>query len=146
MRTKERYRELKKHHGDIMDITADMLTAIRNASASRLGSVKVLYSRMNFSIAEILRGSGWIKSVELKKRGEKSWMALELAYREDGSALIQGAQRVSTQGHRIYRTYKKIPYVKHGYGLAILSTSKGVMTGKEARKSRLGGEIICEVW
>lgn len=129
-----------------MDITADMLVAIQNAGASGLGSVKVPYSRMNFSIAEILKKSGRIKDAELKKRGEKSWIVLELGYHEDGAALIQGARRVSTQGRRIYRTHKKVPYVKHGYGLAILSTSKGVITGEEARKSRLGGEVICEVW
>ena len=129
-----------------MDITSDMLTTIRNASATRLPSVKVLYSRMNFSIAEILRSSGWIKNVELKKRGEKSWITLELIYREDGTALIQGAQKISTQGKRIYRTHTKIPTIKYGYGMAILSTSRGVMSGKEAKRLKVGGEILCKIW
>ncbi len=129
-----------------MDTTSDMLTTIRNASAVRLPSVKVPYSRMNFSVAEILRASGWIKNAELKKRGEKNWMVLELAYREDGTALIQGVQRVSTQGKRIYRTHKKIPTIKHGYGLAILSTSRGVMSAKEAKRLKVGGEVLCEIW
>jgi small subunit ribosomal protein S8 len=129
-----------------MDTTSDMLTIIRNAGASRLPSVKVPYSRMNFSIAEILRASGWVKNVDLKKRGEKSWITLELAYRDDGTALIQGAQKISTQGKRIYRTHTKIPAVKYGYGMAILSTSKGVMSAKEAKRLKVGGEVLCKIW
>jgi small subunit ribosomal protein S8 len=129
-----------------MDSTSDMLTTIRNASASKLPSVKVPYSRMNFSIAEILRKSGWLKNVELKKRGEKSWITLDLMYREDGTPLIQEAQKVSTQGKRVYRTHTKIPAVRHGYGLAILSTSKGVMSAQEAKRLKVGGEVVCQIW
>lgn len=129
-----------------MDPTADMLVTIRNAGASKLPSVKVPYSKVNFSIAGILRESGRIKNVELKKRGEKSWIVLELAYSEDGRSLIEGAKKVSTQGHRIYRTYNKVPYVKHGHGIAILSTSRGVMSAKEAKRLKVGGEVLCEIW
>lgn len=129
-----------------MDKTSDMLTIIRNAQRVKHASVKSPYSRVNFGIAEILKKEGWIKDIELRKRGERSWIILGLSYNKDGTPVIQDIQKVSKPGKRIYVGSKKMPVVRQGYGLAVVSTPKGIMTGKEAKKQGVGGEILCRVW
>lgn len=129
-----------------MDTTSDMLTIIRNAQAVKRASVKASYSGVNFGIADVLRKEGWVKSVELKKRGEKSWIIIELAYGDDGLPAIEGIEKVSKPGKRIYVGYKEIPVVKQGYGVAVISTPGGIMTGVEAKKKKVGGEVLCRVY
>ena len=129
-----------------MDNIANMLTTIRNAQAVNAESAKAPYSKVNLGIAEILKSEGLINNLEIKKRGEKSWLILELKYNEDKSPAIADIQRASKSGKRVYVGYKKIFTVKQGHGLAIVSTPNGIMTGREARKSKLGGEILCKVW
>ena len=129
-----------------MDNIANMLTIIRNAQAVKKESVKAPYSKVNFGIAEILKKEGWVKGVELKKRGEKSWVIINLSYDKDGMPGITEIKRVSKLGKRVYVGYKEIPVVRQGYGLAVLSTQNGIIAGKDARKQKVGGEILCKVW
>lgn len=129
-----------------MDQIADMLTIIRNALPVKQSSVKAPYSKVNFGIAEILKKEGRIKDIELKKRGEKTWIIIELAYNSDGDPAIREIKKISKPGKRVYVGYKKIPVVSYGYGLAILSTPQGIITGREARKQKTGGEILCKVY
>lgn len=128
-----------------MDNIANMLTIIRNAQAVKHETVKTPYSKVNFGIAEILKKGGWLKDVELKKKGEKSWLIIHLAYNKEGSS-IASIQRISKPGKRVYVGYDKIPRINQGYGAAILSTPAGIMTGKEAKKLKIGGELLCKVY
>jgi len=129
-----------------MDNIANMLTIIRNAQAVKKESVKAPYSKVNFGISEILKKEGWVKSVELKKRGEKSWIIINLAYNKEGMPEIKEIKRISKPGKRVYVGYKEIPVVSQGYGIAVLSTQNGIIAGKDARKQKVGGEILCKVW
>lgn len=136
-----------------MDPIADMLTSIKNALAVKKEMVDIPFSKMKFEIAKILEKEGFIEKVEKKKKKikkgkmrPKPFLEIYLKYDENRNPSIFGLKRVSKPGQRIYLPYKKIKKVKGGYGIAILSTSKGLMTDKEARKNKIGGEIICEVW
>mgnify|MGYP000701695201 CR=1 FL=1 len=129
-----------------MDNIANMLTIIRNAQAVKKESVKAPYSKVNFGISEILKKEGWVKSVELKKRGEKSWIIINLSYDKEGMPEIKEIKRISKPGKRVYVGYKEIPVVSQGYGIAVLSTQNGIIAGKDARKQKVGGEILCKVW
>jgi len=129
-----------------MDNIANMLTIIRNAQAVKKESVKAPYSKVNFGISKILKKEGRIKSVEVKKRGEKSWIIINLFYDKDGMSGIREIKRVSKPGKRIYVGYKEIPVVSQGYGFTVLSTQNGIIAGNDARKQKVGGEILCKVW
>lgn len=129
-----------------MDPIADMLTRIRNAQAVLKKDVLVPYSRIKFEIAKILEKKGFVESVRKfgRKGGKK--IKIVLRYDEDKRPFISGLRRVSKQGQRIYRSVEEIRPVRGGTGISIVSTSQGVMTGKEAKKRKMGGEVICEVW
>lgn len=127
-----------------MDPISNMLTVIRNALAVRQLSVSFPFSKLKYEIGEILKKQGFVEKVEKKGRVKK-FIEVTLKY-ENGIPAVSGLKRISKPGQRIYLPYKKIKRVKGGYGFAIISTSKGLMTEKEARKQKLGGEIICEVW
>lgn len=129
-----------------MDPIANMLTSIRNAQAVEHKSVRVPYSKVNFGILEILKREGWIESVELKKKEKKNLLIATLKYIGQGKPTISGLRRISKPGKRIYVKQNEIPYVRGNYGLAILSTPQGITTGKEARKKKIGGEVLCEIW
>ena len=134
-------RASKNHLGNMTDPISDMLNSIRNAQAVLKETVSLPFSKMKYEIALILQKNGLIKEVEKKGRKEKK-LALTL-YKKN---IISGLKRVSRSGQRIYVAAKDIKPVKGGYGLAIISTSKGLMTNREAKKNKLGGEIICEIW
>ncbi|OHE21492.1 MAG: 30S ribosomal protein S8 [Syntrophobacterales bacterium RBG_19FT_COMBO_59_10] len=129
------------------DPIADMLTRIRNANRVHFKSVDVLSSRINLNIAKVLKKSGYIGGYDLKKdlRGHEV-LRVYLKYPDTKRTVITDIQRVSKPGRRVYVRSEKIPAVLNGYGVSILSTSKGVMTDKEARELSLGGEILCNVW
>lgn len=127
------------------DPIADMLTRIKNAQAVLKPTVEIPYSRMKYQIALILEREGFVEKVEKKFRRNKRIIKIFLKY-EKGEPKILDIQRVSKPGRRIYLPYKKIKAPKGGYGIAIISTSQGLMTDKEARKRHLGGEVLCEVW
>jgi len=127
------------------DPIADMLTRIRNAQAVLKPEVFIPFSKIKYQIAKILEKEGFVESAEKKGRGVKRKIKIVLKY-DDKTPAISGLKRISKPGQRIYLPVKKIKPVRGGFGIAIISTSKGLMTDKEARKKKLGGEIICEIW
>jgi len=136
---------LKNQVGNYMDPITDMLNRIRNAQAVLHAQVEVPFSNLKFEIAKVLEKKGFIEKVVKSGRKEKKSLEITLKY-ENKVPVISGLRRVSKQGQRIYLSAKKVRKVKGGYGIAIISTSKGLMTGKETRRQKLGGEILCEVW
>ena len=129
------------------DPIADMLTRIRNGSRVRFKSVDVLSSRINLNMAKVLKKSGYISGYDLKKdpRGQEV-LRLYLKYPDSKKTVITGIQRVSKPGRRVYVKSEKIPKVLNGYGISILSTSKGVLADRDARKEGIGGELLCSIW
>lgn len=128
-----------------MDPISNMLSSIRNALAVEKNTVDVSFSKLKHEITKILEKEGYIERIEKKGRGVKKIIRIFLKY-ENKIPVISGLRKISKPGQRIYLKSKEIKSVRHGYGKAIVSTSKGLMTDKEARKQKLGGEIICEVW
>lgn len=131
------------------DPIADMLNRIRNAQALLKERVSLPFSKIKYEIARILEKEGFIEKFEKKGRKTKKTLEIILKYHQEGSnkkPAILGFKRISKPGQRIYSKSKKIKKVKGGYGIVIISTSKGLMTGEEARKQKLGGELLCEVW
>jgi len=127
------------------DPITDMLNRIRNAQAVLKPTVDVPISKIKLEICQILAREGFIKTFE--KKGRKNKKVIQITLKYDGKIpAISGMKRISKPGQKIYLPYKKIKRVKGGYGLSIISTSKGLITNKEARKKRLGGEVICEIW
>ena len=128
-----------------MDPISEMLTSIRNAQAVSKETISIPFSNLKFEIAKILKREGFVENVEKKGRKMKKNIEITLKYDQKKPA-ISGLKRISKPGQRIYLSWKKIKPVKSGYGIAIISTSKGLMTNKEARKQKLGGEVIAEIW
>ncbi|MEK6576191.1 MAG: 30S ribosomal protein S8 [Nitrospirota bacterium] len=128
------------------DPIADMLTRIRNASMRRIEEVDLPSSRIRVEIARILREEGFLKGFKATKEEGLDVLRLFLKYTEEERPVISGLTRVSKPGRRVYAGTKEIPPVKRGLGIAIVSTSSGIMTDKEARKNNIGGEVICYVW
>ena len=130
----------------ITDSIADMLTRIRNANTAKHDTVDVPASNMKKSIAQILLDEGYIKAFQVIEDGKQGVIRITLKYGENKSQIIKGLRRVSKPGLRIYTSCEDIPRVMKGLGVAIVSTSKGVMTDKEARKANVGGEILAFIW
>lgn len=130
------------------DPISDMLTRIRNAQAVGHSTVDIPFSKIKFSLAGILAKEGFIKNAEKKGRGIKREIEIELIYEDKKNAIpkIGELKRISKPGKREYIKAKDIRPVLGGRGISIVSTSKGLMAGKEARKKGLGGEILCEIW
>lgn len=129
------------------DPIADMLTRIRNGSRVHFKSVDVLNSRINLNMAKVLKKSGYISGYDIKKDHEgHEVLKLYMKYSDGKRAVITNIERVSKPGRRVYVKSEKIPKVLNGYGISILSTSKGIMADKEARELSLGGELLCNVW
>ncbi|MBI2484877.1 30S ribosomal protein S8 [Candidatus Uhrbacteria bacterium] len=129
----------------ITDPISDMLTRLRNASAVHKTEVAVPYSNVKWAIAKILAAEGFVKKADVVGEGIGRSIVLTLAY-EDGEPRLRSLRRVSTPGSRVYRKATELPRVLSGFGFAIVSTSSGIMTNKEARSRRLGGEVICEIF
>ena len=130
----------------VTDAIADMLTRIRNANAAKHDSVKIPASNMKKAIAQILVDEGYIKGFTVEEDGKQGIMEVQLKYGPNKSQVITGLRRVSKPGLRIYTNCEDMPKVMKGLGIAILSTPKGVMTDKDARKANLGGEVLAFVW
>jgi small subunit ribosomal protein S8 len=128
------------------DPIGDMLTRIRNASSARHEKVVVPASRLKVRIAEVLREEGFIKDYVRHEDGVQGAITIVLKYTSDRDPAITAIKRVSTPGLRRYVPTDEIPRVLNGMGIAILSTSKGVLVDREARKQKVGGELICTVW
>ena len=130
----------------VTDIIADMLTRIRNANAAKHDSVDVPASNMKKAIAQILVDEGYVKSFSVIDDGKQGIIRIQLKYGANKTQVIQGLRRVSKPGLRIYTSVEDMPQVMRGLGIAILSTSKGIMTDKKARKENIGGEVLAFVW
>ena len=130
------------------DPIADMLTRIRNASKVGKPEVLIPYSRLKLTIAKILEREGYVAAVETvrAKAGNFNEIKVVLKYREGRDGLIQSVKRISTPGRRLYLGYRDLPAFVTKRGVSILSTPKGVMTNKEARKEKVGGELLCEIF
>ena len=130
----------------ITDTIADMLTRIRNANSAKHPTVDVPASNMKKQIAQILVDEGYIKSFRVIDDDKQGVIGITLKYTENKSQVITGLRRVSKPGLRIYSNSKDMPKVMKGLGIAIVSTSKGIMTDREARKNNVGGEVLAFVW
>ena len=128
------------------DTIADMLTRIRNALIAKHDSVEIPASTMKKAIAQILVDEGYIKSIEVIADGEKKTIRVQLKYGANKQRVIVGIKRISRPGLRVYARKDEMPKVLGGLGIAIVSTSRGVMTDREARKQGVGGEVLAYVW
>ena len=130
----------------VTDTIADMLTRIRNANQMRYKEVEVPASKMKLEIARILKEEGFIADFKVKKNDVQNIIVLSLKYGEKKERVITGLKRISKPGLRVYAKAEEVPTVLNGLGIAIMSTSKGVMTGKDAKKQSLGGEVLAYIW
>jgi small subunit ribosomal protein S8 len=130
----------------ISDVIADMLTRIRNANNAKHETVDVPASNLKKSIAQILLDEGYIKSFQIVEDGKQGIIRIALKYAPGKQKVIHGLRRVSKPGLRIYSNCEDMPKVMNGLGIAIVSTSKGVMTDKKARQANVGGEVLAFVW
>ena len=128
------------------DVIADMLTRIRNANDAKHQSVDIPASNMKRAIADILLEEGYIKAFQVIEDGKQGIIRISLKYGEGKAKVIHGLRRVSKPGLRIYASCEDMPRVMNGLGIAIVSTSKGVMTDKKARLANVGGEVLAFVW
>jgi small subunit ribosomal protein S8 len=128
------------------DPIADMLTRIRNAITARKAKVIMPASKLKARIAEVLKDEGFVGVVSSEEDDKQGLLHIELRYDNNNHNAIQGIRRVSKPGQRRYARHTGLPKVRSGLGIAILTTSKGVMTEREARKQGVGGELLCEVW
>jgi small subunit ribosomal protein S8 len=128
-----------------MDQITDMLNRIRNAQAVGHAKAEIPFSNLKYEIARILEKEGLVSKAEKKGRKAQKLIEITLKY-SDKIPAISGLKRISKPGQRIYRGFKQLKPVKSGYGIAVVSTPKGLMTDKEARKQKTGGEVICQIW
>jgi len=130
----------------VTDTIADMLTRIRNANQMRYQQVSVPASNLKVSLAKILKEEGFIEDYKLVNEDVQGTIELTLKYGQNKERVITGLKRISKPGLRVYAKSTEIPKVLNGLGIAVISTSHGVMTDKEARKQNLGGEVLCYIW
>ncbi len=130
----------------VNDSIADMLTRMRNALVMKYNNVEVIGTKMNLGIAEILKREGYIEDFQYEKNSTGDKLTLTLKYGAKKERVITGLKRISKSGLRVYATVEELPRVLNGLGIAIISTSKGLMTDKEARKEGLGGEVLAYIW
>ena len=130
----------------VTDTIADMLTRIRNANSMRYTEVKIPASKLKLELARILKEEGFIVSYKVEDEEVQGMIYLTLKYGEKKERVITGLKRISKPGLRVYAKAEDVPKVLNGLGIAIISTSKGIMTDKEARKQNLGGEVLAYIW
>jgi len=130
----------------VTDPIADMLTRIRNANSAKHQTVDIPRSKMKAAIAEILKNEGYIKGYEMVDDGAQGTIRVSLKYGANKEKVISGLERISKPGLRVYRNADELPKVLKGLGIAIVSTSKGIMTDKEARRAHIGGEVLAYIW
>ena len=130
----------------ITDTIADLLTRIRNAAAAKHDTVEVPASNMKKAICQILVDEGYVRSFTVTEDGKQGMIKIVLKYAEGKTSVIKGLRRVSKPGLRIYSNAEELPRVMKGLGIAIISTSKGLMTDREARRLNIGGEVLAFIW
>ena len=128
------------------DVIADMLTRIRNANDAKHATVDIPASNMKKAIADILVEEGYVKSYQIIEDGKQGTIRVTLKYEGNKQKVLRGIRRISKPGLRIYAGYEDMPKVMNGLGIAIVSTSKGIMTDKKARANKIGGEVLAFVW
>jgi len=128
------------------DPVADMLTRIRNALQAAHEIVNIPSSTLKINLANVLKSEGYIKNLRIISDGQHRYIRVFLKFDKNGAPVIEGLKRISKPSCRVYAGYDEIPEVLNGYGVNIVSTSKGIMTDREARKQKVGGEILCAVW
>jgi small subunit ribosomal protein S8 len=128
------------------DPIADMLTRIRNGALARHDRVEMPHSKLKEHVADVMKSEGYLDDVRVSEGDERKTLTVLLRYGRDRDPAIDGLRRVSTPGRRVYVRHDRIERVCSGMGISILSTSRGVMTDREARRQRVGGELLCEVW
>ena len=129
-----------------MDMIADMLTRMRNALRNRRGEVVMPYSRMRHQVAEVLKREGYVREASAGGEGAKRTLTVRLKYGPLGEQVIRRIERFSSPGRRFYRGVEDLPRVLDGLGILVVSTPKGVLSDREAREQRVGGELICRIW
>jgi small subunit ribosomal protein S8 len=131
----------------LTDPIADMLTRIRNASAARKDEVEIPYSRIKFEIARILKDEGYVRNVSWNSKGKKKGpIRVQLKYGPNRERVLHGIVRISKPGRRTYSGSKDVPSTLGGLGITIVSTSRGILTDRDARSQKVGGEVLCSVW
>jgi len=130
----------------LTDPIADMLTRIRNAALIRAEKVDIPASRMKLDIAKILKEEGFIRAYKILKDKKQGILRITLKYAPDNQPVISGLKRISKPGRRVYVNTDLIPTVMGGVGISILTTSKGILTGKICRRDKIGGEVLCHIW
>lgn len=128
------------------DPIADMLTRIRNASTARHVQVVIPSSNMKADIARVLTEEGFVEAYGITDDKPQPNLVIRMKYDREGEPVITGLERVSKPGRREYTGFRDVPWVRSGLGITILSTPQGIMTGRQARKQRVGGEVVCNVW
>ncbi len=130
----------------VTDPISDMITQVRNASRVGKPQVVVSFSNLKLALANVLKKEGYLKNVARNSRFSRNYITLDIAYNDKGESKILEIERVSKPSRRIYRKADEIHTVRQGRGICIISTLKGLLTDKEARQARLGGELMCKVW
>jgi small subunit ribosomal protein S8 len=130
----------------LTDPIADMLTRVRNANAAGHEKVDIPSSRLKIEIARVLKDEGFVKDYKVTDQGKQGTLRVYLKYGSGNERVLRGITRASKPGLRVYARNRKIPRVLSGMGIAIISTSKGIMTDREARNQGVGGEVLCRVW
>ena len=130
----------------LTDPIGDMITRIRNAGQARHLETSCASSRVRLAVARVLSEEGFVGAVKVEAREGRATLVVAIRYDEDGKPLIDGLRRVSRPGRRVYVGHEKVPKVRNGLGVAVVSTSKGVISDRAAREAGVGGEVICEVW
>lgn len=128
------------------DPVGDMLTRIRNAGRAKHAQTRCPSSTLKVAVARVLTQEGFIGEIREEKEGSHPVLVMDLRYGESGAMIIDGIRRVSKPGRRVYVGRDEVPKVRNGLGIAVLSTSKGVLCDRDAREARVGGEVLCEVW
>jgi small subunit ribosomal protein S8 len=129
-----------------LDTISDFLTRLRNGIMARYKDVRVPFSKMRYEVARILLEEGYISNFQVDGEGIGKSLVVTLKYDEDGRSVVLGIERVSRQSRRVYVGADELPRILGGMGVAVISTSKGLMTDRDARRERIGGEVICRVW
>lgn len=128
------------------DPVADLITRIRNAGTAKHAETACPTSKLKHSIAKVFKDAGFLETVRVEARAGHPVLVMGIRYADDGAALIKGIRRVSKPGRRVYVSHGEVPKVRNGLGLAVISTSKGVLSDQAAREASVGGEVVCEVW
>ena len=130
----------------VTDPISDLLTRLRNASMVSKPSVSIPHSNFKFELAKLLKNEGYVSDVKVSGDGVEKFIDIDMKYSDEGISVISGMNRLSKPGQRVYSSFDKLPRNNGGLGTVIVSTSRGLLTDSEARKRKLGGELICEVW